>query len=76
MRKNEAPLSSIWASLLALLVKNLPSVQEIWGRSLGLEDLLEEKEMATYSSILAWEMSWTEESGELPATGSQESNRT
>ena len=76
MRKNKAPLSSIWASLLALLVKNLPSVQEIWGRSLGLEDLLEEKEMATYSSILAWEMSWTEESGELPATGSQESNRT
>ena len=76
MRKNEAPLCSIWASLLALLVKNLPSVQEIWGRSLGLEDLLEEKEMATYSSILAWEMSWTEESGELPATGSQESNRT
>ena len=76
MRKNKAPLSSIWASLLALLVENLPSVQEIWGRSLGLEDLLEEKEMATYSSILAWEMSWTEESGELPATGSQESNRT
>ena len=76
MKKNEAPLSSIWASLVALLVKNLPSVQEIWGRSLGLEDLLEEKEMATYSSIFAWEMPWTEESGELPATGSQESNRT
>ena len=43
----------MWVSLEALLVKNLPSVQETWVRSLGLEDLLEEKEMATYSSILA-----------------------
>ena len=61
MKKNEAPLSSVWALLEALLVKNLPSVQETWVRSLGLEDLLEEKEMATYSNILAWEIPWTEE---------------
>ena len=40
---------------------------------LGQEDPLEE-EMATYSSILAWEIRWTEEPGELLATGSQESD--
>ena len=37
----------------------------MWVRSLGWEDLLEE-EMATYSSILAWKIPWTEESGGLP----------
>ena len=76
MKKNAAPLSSVWPSLVALLVKNLPSVQETWVRFLGLEDLLEEKEMATYSSILAWEIPWTEEPGEPPAMGSQESSIT
>ena len=40
------------ASLVAQLVSNLPAVQEIWIRSLGREDPLEE-EMATHSSILA-----------------------
>ena len=40
--------------------------------SLGWEDPLEE-EMATYSSILAWEIPGTEESGELQAMGSQKS---
>ena len=43
----------IWASLVAQAVKNLPSVQETWVRSLGWEGLLEEG-MATHSSILAW----------------------
>ena len=38
-----------------LRVKNLSAMQEIWVRSLDQEDLLE-KEMATYSSILAWEI--------------------
>jgi len=76
MKKNEALLSSVWALLEALLVKNLPSVQETWVRSLGLEDLLEEKEMATYSNILAWEIPWTEEAGEFPAKASQESSTT
>ena len=39
-------------------------MQETWVRSLGQEDLLE-KEMATHSSILAWEILWTEEPGGL-----------
>ena len=39
-------------------------------RSLGWEDPLQE-EMATHSSILAWEVSWTEEPGGLQSTGSQ-----
>ena len=39
-------------------------------QSLGREDLLE-KEMATHSSILAWEIPWTEEPGGLQSMGSQ-----
>ena len=42
----------------------------MWGRILGQEDPLE-KEMATHSSILAWEISWTREPGGLQSTGSQ-----
>ena len=42
-----------WASLVAQMVKNLPTVQEIWVLSLGQEDPLE-KGMATHSSILGW----------------------
>ena len=42
--------------------------------SLGEEDPLE-KEMATYSSILAWEIPRPEEPGELQSTGSQESDK-
>ena len=42
----------------------------MWVRSLGREDPLE-KEMATYSSILAWEISWTEEPGGLQSKGPQ-----
>ena len=45
-------------------------MQETWLRSLGQEDTLE-KEMATHSSILAWEILWTEESGGLQSMGSQ-----
>ena len=52
------------------MVKNLPAKQETWVRSLGWEDPLE-KEMATHSSILAWEMPWTEQPGGLQSTGSQ-----
>ena len=47
------PLQYFWASLVAQLVKNPPTVQEIWVRSLGWEDPLEEG-MATHSSFLAW----------------------
>ena len=43
---------SLWASLVAQLVKNPPVVQETWVRSLGGEDPLE-KGKATHSSILA-----------------------
>ena len=39
-------------------------MQETWVQSLGQEDPLE-KEMATHSSILAWEIPWTEEPGRL-----------
>ena len=49
---------------------NLPAVQEIWVRSLGLEDPLE-KEMVTHSSILAWKISRTEEPGGLQSIGLQ-----
>ena len=47
------PLQYSWASLVAQIVKNLPSMWETWVRSLGWEDPLEEG-MATHSSILAW----------------------
>ena len=46
------------------MVKDLPSVQEMQVRSLGREDPLE-KEMATHSGILVWEIPWTEEPGGL-----------
>ena len=42
----------------------------MWIRSLGQEDSLEE-EMAPHSSILAWEIPWTEEAGRLQSIGSQ-----
>ena len=42
----------------------------MWIQSLDWEDFLE-KEMATLSSILAWEIPWTEEPGELQSMGSQ-----
>ena len=46
------------------LVKNLPAVQETWVQFLDWEDPLE-KEMATHSTVLAWENLWTEEPGRL-----------
>ena len=52
------PLQYSWASLVAQLVKNLPTMQETWVRSLGWEDPLE-KGTATHSSILAWRIPWT-----------------
>ena len=50
------------------VVKNQPAVQETWVRSLGWEDPVEEG-MATNSSILAWKIPWTEESGGLQRVG-------
>ena len=52
------------------MVKNPPASAGV--RSLGQEDPLE-KEMATHSSILAWEVPWTEEPGGLWSVGSQKS---
>ena len=56
------------------MIKNPPAKQEMWAQSLGWEDLLEKK-IPTHSSdlysILAWEISWTEEAGGLHSMGSQ-----
>ena len=57
------------ASLVAQLVKNLPTMQETQVQSLGQEDPLE-KGMAARSSTLAWRVPWTEEPGALQAVGS------
>ena len=59
-----------WASLVAQTVKNLPATQETRVQSLGWEDPLE-KEMATHSSIPAWRILWTEETGRLQSMGSK-----
>ena len=61
-------LCSEWASLVDQTVKNLPATRETWVQSLGWEKPLE-KGMATHSSILAWEIPWTEESGKLQSVG-------
>ena len=57
-------------SLVAQLVKHLPTMWEIRVQSLGEEDLLE-KEMAIHSSILAWKIPWMGEPGGLQSMGSQ-----
>ena len=53
---------------MAQRLKRLPAVRETQVQSLGWEDPLE-KEMATHSSILAWEIPWMEELGRLQSTG-------
>ena len=52
------------------MVKNMPAMEESQVQPLGWEDPLE-KGMATHSSILAWEIPWTEEPGGLQSMGSQ-----
>ena len=64
----DMPLLSAGTSLLAQMVKNLPTMQKTWLLSLGWEDPLE-KGMATYSSILTWRIPWTEEPGGLESMG-------
>ena len=49
---------------MAQVIKNLLAMWETWVQSLGQEDPLEEG-MATHSSILVWEIPWTEEPGGL-----------
>ena len=58
--------------LVAYMVKNLPAMPESRVQSLGQEEPLE-KEMATYSSILAWSIPWTEEPGKLQSMWSHRS---
>ena len=58
------------ASLVAQMVKCLPTMRETQVRSLGREDPLE-KAMAPLSSTLAWKIPWTEEPGRLQSTGLQ-----
>ena len=61
-------------SLVAQMVKQLPTTRETWVRSLGQKDPLE-KEMATHSSTLAWKIPWMEESPRLQSMGSQRVGR-
>ena len=57
-----------WTSLVAQMVKRLPTMWETQVQSLGREDPLE-KEITTHSSILAWKIPWTEEPGRLQSMG-------
>ena len=57
-------------SLVAQMIKRLPTTRETQVQSLGREDPLE-KEMETHSSALAWTIPWTEEPGRLQSMGSQ-----
>ena len=52
------PMQNCWTSLLAQLVKNLPTMRETWVQFLGWEDPLD-KGKATHSSILAWRIPCT-----------------
>ena len=67
-------LTAFIASLVAQTVKSLPAIWETWVRSLGQEDPLQ-KEMATHSSTLAWEIPWMDEPGRLQSLGSQRVRR-
>ena len=58
------------SNVVTQMVKNLPTMQETQVRSLGREVPLE-KEMATYSGILAWKIPWAEEPGRLQSMGLQ-----
>ena len=62
-------------SLVAQMVKRVPTMLETWVQSLSQEDPLE-KEMATHSCILAWKIPWMEEPGRLQSMGHKESDTT
>ena len=72
-------LYNMWCFLVGSVVKNLPGMQEetqeMQVRSLGWDDPLE-KEMATHTSILAWEITRTEEPGGLRTWGLKELDST
>ena len=67
---NRAQFFFLWTSLMAQIVKNLPTMWETQVQSLGREDTLE-KEMTTHSSILAWRIPWTKDPSRLQSMGSQ-----
>ena len=67
MKRDHAVIIEI---ALKEMVKRLPAMRETWVQSLGWQDPLE-KEIATYSTALAWKIPWTEESGRLQSMGSQ-----
>ena len=69
IRNNEKSFGARSEEIGASLVKALPAMLETRVRSLGQEDPLEEG-MATHSSIVAWEIPWTEEPGGLEPLGS------
>ena len=62
-------LAIMKASVVTQTVKRLPATRETWIQSMGHENALE-KEIATHSSIFAWRIPWTEESGGLQSMGS------
>ena len=75
IRLTRLSTASVWAFLVAQMVKNLPTIWETRVRSLRQKDLLE-KGMATHSSSLAWKFSWTEDPDRLSPQGGRESDTT
>ena len=66
--KEFSSVTVFFISLVAQMVKRLPTMQETWVQSLGWEDPLE-KEMATHSSTLTWKIPFTEEPSRLQSMG-------
>ena len=57
-------LTLLWTSLVVQMVKNLPAMQEAWVLIPG-SGRFPEKKMEMHSSIIAWRIPWTEETGGL-----------
>ena len=68
--ENGHPLQYSWVSLVAQMLKNLPTMQETWVRSLGWEDPWEKTRQPT-PVLLPGESPWTDEPGRLQSMGSQ-----
>ena len=66
-------ISNLWVDKPNMGLRIRLPMQEVWIWSLGQEDSLE-KEIATYSTIPAWEIPWTEEPDRLQSMGSQKSH--
>ena len=70
------PVSTVFLqTTMSQMVKNLPTVQEIWVQSLAGEVTLK-KEISIHSGILAWRIPWTEEPGGIKSMGHKESDTT